>query len=245
MKNDNRAIKEYFDNINFLTKELAHQKDDNLYLYQKLSKIQQSFPWKCYKITKTMFKYPIKTIMHLLPIRIRKKITKFLSKIIIFNQRNQISYVLKQEWKKHLKKQPKEIKHDVLVFSIISWNFRFQRPQQLSTELSKLGHRVFYIEHEFIPQHLNRSGYQAIETEKINTNLYKIKISSSAKHFIYNDTCTPKDTKIMFASIKTLIKEARILNPVAIVEHPFWTNLAKVLAMPTIYDCMDNHSGFS
>jgi len=245
MKSDYKTVKDYFNNINFLTKELSEVKEKNHVLSEKINKIQCSLPWKCYTITKHLFKNPIKMLSRLIPITQRKKIAKYLSKYFILNKDSQISYALRQEWKKHLKKQPKEIKHDILIFSLISWNFRFQRPQQLSTELSKLGHRIFYIEHEFIPQKLNRSGFQAIETEKISNNIYKIKISSSAKHFIYNDSCTPTDVEIMLGSIKTLLNEAKILNPVAIIEHPFWTDLAKKLAMPIIYDCMDNHSGFS
>jgi GT2 family glycosyltransferase len=238
-------LEKYFDNINFLAQELAHEKESNQYLYQKMIKIQQSFPWKCYKILKAIFKHPIKMFISLFPIKQRKRILRYLSRIIIFNKRNQISYALEQEWKKSIREQPKEIKHDILIFGLISWNFRFQRPQQLATELSKLGHRVFFIEHEFIPQLPSHNGFQAIETEKIDQNLYRIKISSSAKHFIYNDSCTPKDVKIMLGSIKTLINKAKIINPVAIIEHPFWTDLAQKLSMPLIYDCMDNHSGFS
>ena len=240
-----KELKTYFHNINFLTEELSKSNKLNQELMQNLNKIQQSAPWKCYKLTKYFLKFPYKVIMHFLPLKLRKKIVSRLSRIILFNQDNQISYALKQEWKKSIRKHPKEVKHDILIFSLISWNFRFQRPQQLATELSKLGHRVFYIEHEFIPQLPSRSGYQAIETEKIDKNLYRIKISSTSKHFIYNDTCKPRDVKIMLGSIKTLIKEAKIINPVAILEHPFWTNLAKKLAMPLVYDCMDNHSGFT
>jgi hypothetical protein len=36
-------------------------------------------------------------------------------------------------------------KADVLVLSIIDWDFRFQRPQQLATQLGRAGHRVFYL----------------------------------------------------------------------------------------------------
>jgi GT2 family glycosyltransferase len=245
MKNDNKTLKEYFNNINFLTNELARLREDNLKLSTKISKIHESILWKYYRILKRMILNPVKVITSPIPLKYRKKILNLISRIIVFNQNSQISYALKHEWKNSIKKQSKEIKHDILVFGLISWKFRFQRPQQLSTELAKLGYRVFFIDHEFIPQLISRKGFQAIETEKINQNLYRIKISSSSKHFIYNDFCTPKDVKIMLGSIRSLIKEAKILNPVAIIEHPFWTDLAKKLAMPLIYDCMDNHSGFS
>ncbi len=35
--------------------------------------------------------------------------------------------------------------HDYLVFAIIDWHFRIQRPQQIARQLASRGHRVFYI----------------------------------------------------------------------------------------------------
>jgi hypothetical protein len=150
-------IKLYFDNINFLTEELSKSKNLNQELVKQLNHIYQSAPWKCYKVAKNFIKYPYKIFMPLLPLKYRKIIVSSLSRVIILNKVNQISHALKQEWKKSICKQPKEIKHDIFVFSLISWDFRFQRPQQLSTELSKLGHRIFYIESEFVPQKLSRN----------------------------------------------------------------------------------------
>lgn len=232
-------------NIKFILNELIRTRDENIRLKQKIYNIKKSFPWKCYKLTKDIRYNMTESLKNTIPLIYRKKIKNFLSKILILYKKNQISYALKKEWKSFIKKQPKYIKHDLLIFGLISWDFRFQRPQQLATELSKLGHRVFFIEHEFIPQRLSHSGFQAIEADKINNNLYKIKISSGSKHFIYQDKCSSKDVQIMLGSIKTLIKDARIINPLAIIEHPFWTDLAKKLSMPLVYDCMDNHSGFS
>src|SRR5882724_559735 len=40
---------------------------------------------------------------------------------------------------------------DVLVFPIVDWHERFQRPQHLSMELAKMGARVFYFGNRFIP----------------------------------------------------------------------------------------------
>ena len=36
-------------------------------------------------------------------------------------------------------------RYDAVVFSIIDWDFRFQRPQQLATQFGRHGHRVFYL----------------------------------------------------------------------------------------------------
>src|ERR1035441_4267564 len=40
---------------------------------------------------------------------------------------------------------------DVLVFPVVDWFDRFQRPQHLSLELAKMGARVFYFANRFVP----------------------------------------------------------------------------------------------
>ena len=41
-------------------------------------------------------------------------------------------------------------RHDIIVFSIIDWNFRIQRPQHLAGQLAALGSRVFYLSITFV-----------------------------------------------------------------------------------------------
>jgi hypothetical protein len=41
--------------------------------------------------------------------------------------------------------------YDVLVFPVIDWDYRFQRPQHLSLEFARRGHRVFYISTRLLP----------------------------------------------------------------------------------------------
>lgn len=41
-------------------------------------------------------------------------------------------------------------KYDVLIFSVINYHFRYQRPQQIADHYAKRGHRVFYINAGFI-----------------------------------------------------------------------------------------------
>ena len=49
-------------------------------------------------------------------------------------------------------------RRDWLVFSIIGWDFRIQRPQHLARELSRKGDATFYIEPHFIAD--AKAGYQ-------------------------------------------------------------------------------------
>ncbi len=131
---------------------------------------------------------------------------------------------------------------DIINFSVIAYNYRIQRPQHIARELAKLGHRVFYIENDFaFSPHISQPQIIAKQEEE---NLYTIKLSSSKNYFIYGDIPSEKDKKIIIASLKLLLYEARILNPIAKIDHPFWAAIASELGMPIMYDVMDLHSGF-
>lgn len=131
---------------------------------------------------------------------------------------------------------------DIINFGIIAYNYRIQRPQHLATEMTKLGHRVFYIENEFVYTSSHKLP-QLTVTQQSN-NLFVVKLSSSVNYFIYQDAISDKDKKILLSSLKLLLRQARVLNPIAKIDHPFWASIADELGMPIIYDIMDLHSGF-
>ena len=180
----------------------------------------------------------IRTIKNLFPLATRKKIKSHINKFLVPSTQI-IPPEIHQEWQNFI-----HTKSDIINFSLISWDFRFQRPQQLDIELSRLGYRIFYIEHEFISFSKPQDNFAPIQVKKIDNNIYKIIISASRELFIYNDQPSENDKKIILASIKNLINQANIINPIAKIDHPFWSCIADELAMPIIYDCMDNHQGF-
>ena len=42
--------------------------------------------------------------------------------------------------------RPGDGSRDLIVFSVIDWHFRIQRPQHLCRRLAQMGYRVFYVE---------------------------------------------------------------------------------------------------
>lgn len=131
---------------------------------------------------------------------------------------------------------------DIINFAVIPFEYRIQRPQHLLRELTELGHRAFYIESEFTYAP-NIKQAKFLSTKKSH-NLYAIKLSTTKDYFIYSDEPSIKDKNILIASLKMLLKEAHIVNPVAKIDHPFWASIANELGMPIVYDVMDLHSGF-
>lgn len=131
---------------------------------------------------------------------------------------------------------------DFFVFGITAYEYRHQRPQHLVEQLVQNGHRVFYVENEFCTDEID--GKKLIEIKKHNNNIYLLKLHSDHNYFIYNQTPDTADVENFFNSIKHVIGEAKAINLVAKIDHPFWGCLQDKLSMPIIYDCMDDHSGF-
>ena len=131
---------------------------------------------------------------------------------------------------------------DIILFPIIDWHYRYQRPQQLADQLAKLGHRVFYI----------RTGFFESEwpqIRKIKENIYSVKLARDEKMITFNTTLTDRDVIILEKSIQTLREACFIEQAIMLVDLPFWRNLVlhlrEKLGWPCIYDCMDLHTGFS
>jgi len=213
--------------------------------YSQLNKIYHSKTWKLLGIYKTFMETSKSYLKTIIPIALRKKLKSYLSaQFTKANLVSKIPFSVRKDWKNWNYHQKNDESMDILNFSIIAWDFRFQRPQQLAKHLGKSGHRVFYIKNEFLPFRDSNTVFAPIKVELKSKNVYEITLSASRNLFIYDDTPTKKDIKIISASIKTLIKEAQIAFPIAKVDHPFWASILNTIKMPIIYDCMDNHQGF-
>lgn len=203
-------------------------------LWQKYCRIRHG-------IYKMDMKYIYKEIIDILPVEKRQEV-KGLIKIIL-------NLFLTNIPKKNLKevnyfdKNRKSDSFDILNFSVIAWDYRIQRPQHLIKNLDKKN-RSFYIKNEFIisPTIKKLKPFKITKKEK---NIYEVTLSSSKNLFIYSSKPSKKDKEVILASIKKLIKEAKIINPIAKIDHPFWANIINELNIPIIYDCMDNHQGFT
>ena len=130
----------------------------------------------------------------------------------------------------------------VINLSVIPWNYRYQRPQQIAKSLAGKNIPVFYINNEF---NITKNFIQPpFNLKTISQNLYLTKLSSSNNYFIYQNTPSKVDQKIISDSIRNLIKAFNISNPILKIDHPFWTSIASELKLPTIYDCLDNQDNF-
>ena len=67
--------------------------------------------------------------------------------------------------------------YDVILFPIIDWDFRYQRPQQICTQFAEDGHRVFYLKTDFEvrPGDPSRSPW----VSQITKNVYEVALVSA------------------------------------------------------------------
>ena len=133
--------------------------------------------------------------------------------------------------------------YDILVFPVIDWHFRFQRPQHFAKLLAEKGYRVFYLSTTF--HGAITPCFRVLESPM--PNVFLIQLCFPGKQpVIYQDLLRGPLRERMTAAVDELIASGNLTNLVALVNLPFWRPLAETLpGALTIYDCMDYHAGFS
>lgn len=131
---------------------------------------------------------------------------------------------------------------DWIIFGIIGWDFRIQRPQHLARELAVAGETVFFIEPNFVAH--NQPGF-AIRQIDPDLPLYAVTLHLAGAPPIYFKAASAQEQQQLQQSMATLLEDWGIQASAAVLEHPYWVPLAQSLPHSLqIYDCMDHHEGF-
>jgi len=131
---------------------------------------------------------------------------------------------------------------DYIIWGVIDWHFRHQRPQQLALALINTGRRVFYISERLVDD--ERSGFD-MECLNVKRNLFQIKLYAKGAPQIYSSAPTIETVSQLRMSIGWLLEWANTGQLISLIQHPFWYDIATVLPNSrVIYDCMDHHEGF-
>lgn len=133
--------------------------------------------------------------------------------------------------------------YDIVCFPIIDWDFRFQRPQQLLTQFARDGHRVFYIRTT-----LNESDSDILQGQ-IAANIFDLQLPGPAHLNIYRGEINAELLERLLKVLEGFRRQAGLHEVVCLVQLPFWRPLALALrrkwGCKIVYDCMDEHTGFS
>lgn len=134
--------------------------------------------------------------------------------------------------------------YDVIVFSIIDWGFRFQRPQHLARRFARRGHRVFYLKTTF-----NQKSNDSAAVKMLEKNIAEIKLPGSHQLNVYRNQLNAYTLQNWLDSFEYLRKHYSIVEAICLVQLPFWQPVAfrlrEEFGWKVVYDCMDEHGGFS
>jgi GT2 family glycosyltransferase/peptidoglycan hydrolase CwlO-like protein/SAM-dependent methyltransferase len=136
---------------------------------------------------------------------------------------------------------PRPATYDVIVFPIIDWHFRFQRPQQIATRFARAGHRVLYCCTTF-------NGGVEPRVRAIQENVLEVHLPGSTSVCLYTDVMDDELQARLLEAFAQLQRQLHICDAVCLVDLPFWAPIALGLreryGWKVVYDCMDEHSGF-
>jgi glycosyltransferase involved in cell wall biosynthesis len=130
---------------------------------------------------------------------------------------------------------------DIVCFSIVEWEFLFQRPQQLLSRLADSGHRVYYVSQFF------EAVAGAPEVHRLRSRVYALRLRGSSAR-LFSEELTSNDADAVFASLALLCEREGITSAVSVVHQPFWWPIVerarRAFGWGVLYDCMDDHAGF-
>jgi GT2 family glycosyltransferase/glycosyltransferase involved in cell wall biosynthesis len=136
-------------------------------------------------------------------------------------------------------------KPDVICFSIIDWDFRYQRPQQLMSQFAAHGHRVFCIK---LKENLSSVARPRFSVREIKQNLYEITLAAARQPRINQEVISGANADSLLDSLSDLRSACRIDDAIGYVMTPSWKIVAlsarKRWGWRVIYDCMDEWEGF-
>ncbi len=141
----------------------------------------------------------------------------------------------------------------IISFPIITWDFRWQRPQHIVSRLRNHGFSVLYVAMSLAALgHRIRGSKEALTQVGFNElapHVNQIWLNSSRQLNIYTDPIEGDDLYNISIGLNALISELRPKSIIYLIQFPGWgpvaQDLQKKLGGKLIFDCMDDHGGFS
>jgi glycosyltransferase involved in cell wall biosynthesis len=141
----------------------------------------------------------------------------------------------------------------IVTFPIITWEFRWQRPQHIVSRLRDQGFSVIYLAMSIsaIGRRLrnNKEALTQIQFNELAPHVNQIRLSSSKPLNVYADPVEGDDLHNISMELDALISELRPSSVIYLVQFPGWGPVAQELQRKwggkVVFDCMDDHGGFS
>jgi len=132
--------------------------------------------------------------------------------------------------------------YDIFVFPVIDWDYRFQRPQHLSLEFARRGHRVFYFSTRFTADFCLREPI----VRTVQANVFVIELPGGGNALdICQDLPNEYEITCLEFGVRAVKEKFGIGATVSMVDYPFWAPVVRRLNNNIVlYDCMDDYSSF-
>lgn len=128
---------------------------------------------------------------------------------------------------------------DIIILPVIDWWYRFQRPQQISKHLAKLGYRVFYIS-TAINKIESAKGYKIEGTPTNGVVIVRLACSVKKPLDFLKETISNPIAQELIISLEKFKLDFRVTDPRIIIQHPYWCELYRLIESDKkIYDCLD------
>ena len=140
----------------------------------------------------------------------------------------------------------------IITFPIITWDFRWQRPQHIVTRLRDHGFAFLYVAMTIAPLARRFRGPKEagayLRFNNLAKNIDQVWLHSAKQLNIYTDPVEGDDLYNLTLSLESLIHELKPKSILYLLHFPGWWPIAKELRKrfggKVIFDCMDDHGGF-
>lgn len=141
----------------------------------------------------------------------------------------------------------------LVVYPIIPWEFRWQRPQQIVSRLAREGWTVLYA--DMRPRPAGRcyatdaEAFADVDVRSLDRGVWGVSLCCCQDLDLY--ACCPDESSLgnMTGGVLSLLAAVGAREPVQIVHFPSWAPLAfevrGAVGGAVVFDCMDDHGGFA
>ena len=145
---------------------------------------------------------------------------------------------------------PKKV---LVVYPIIPWDFRWQRPQQILSRLASKGWTVLYVDMQPMPAGrcyaTEQEAFLDLGVKRIDDDVWGVSLYSCESVNMYTCSLQPGSIINMKNGVLALLETIGAMEPIQIVQFPSWTPVAQEIRAAVngnlVFDCMDDHSGFA
>lgn len=131
---------------------------------------------------------------------------------------------------------------DYVIWGVIDWDFRHQRPQHLARGLSLERRRVFYVSATLEDDLRDGFSLRPLDGQGC---LFEVRLFACGAPPIYLQPASEPEVRQLRRSIGELLSWADSTGVISLIQHPFWSMVAGRLPNSrVVYDCMDHHQGF-